>query len=622
MGSRCIESKVAMTKIFPGPALSEDQWQQISSLATTLSPEQATWISGYFSGVSDSFRLRTGSATAVMEKAPPASAAPAPTAASRTLTVLYASETGNSTALAKALAQDAKAQGINASAVSMADYKVRGLKDEQDLVVITSTHGEGDPPQAGIGFFEFLESRKAPKLPQLRFAVLALGDSTYEKYCEAGKRIDRRLEELGAQRISDRVDCDVDYEESAAGWHADVLHRLAPMAQASAVAPVTASPAASPAQATAFDKKNPFSASVIDNIVLTGRGSSKETRHIELSLADSGLTYQPGDALGIVPRNDPALVATLIEKLKLNADAPVTVKQQALPLHEALGSAYEITAATPRFLDHWASITGSSELERLRSPEEGAARTAFLHNHHILDILNRFPATGIEPAKLLAGLRPLQPRLYSIASSLAAAPDEVHLTVSTVRYNLHDIPRTGVASGQLASLTDEDATLPVYIQPSAHFHLPANDVPIIMIGAGTGVAPYRAFMQQREAEAAPGRSWLFFGERHFRSDFLYQVEWQALLKSGALSRMDVAFSRDGADKVYVQDRLREQGRDIYAWLEEGAQIYVCGDATHMAPDVHSALAGIVATHGGLSHEAANEYLAELQRDRRYLLDVY
>jgi sulfite reductase (NADPH) flavoprotein alpha-component len=536
--------------------------------------------------------------------------------------VLYASETGNSTALAKALAQDAKAQGINASAVSMADYKVRGLKDEQDLVVITSTHGEGDPPQAGIGFFEFLESRKAPKLPQLRFAVLALGDSTYEKYCEAGKRIDRRLEELGAQRISDRVDCDVDYEESAAGWHADVLHRLAPMAQASAVAPVTASPAASPAQATAFDKKNPFSASVIDNIVLTGRGSSKETRHIELSLADSGLTYQPGDALGIVPRNDPALVATLIEKLKLNADAPVTVKQQALPLHEALGSAYEITAATPRFLDHWASITGSSELERLRSPEEGAARTAFLHNHHILDILNRFPATGIEPAKLLAGLRPLQPRLYSIASSLAAAPDEVHLTVSTVRYNLHDIPRTGVASGQLASLTDEDATLPVYIQPSAHFHLPANDVPIIMIGAGTGVAPYRAFMQQREAEAAPGRSWLFFGERHFRSDFLYQVEWQALLKSGALSRMDVAFSRDGADKVYVQDRLREQGRDIYAWLEEGAQIYVCGDATHMAPDVHSALAGIVATHGGLSHEAANEYLAELQRDRRYLLDVY
>lgn len=621
MGSRCIESKVAMTKVFPGPALSEDQWQQISSLATTLSPEQATWISGYFSGVSDSFRLRTGSATAVVEKVPPA-ATLAPAVASRTLTVLYASETGNSAALAKAFAQDAKAQGINASAASMADYKVRGLKDEQDLVVITSTHGEGDPPQAGVGFFEFLESRKAPKLPQLRFAVLALGDSTYEKYCEAGKRIDRRLEELGAQRIADRVDCDVDYEEPSAAWHADVLHRLAPVAQASAATPVAASSAAAPAQVASFDKKNPFAASVIDNIVLTGRGSSKETRHIELSLADSGLNYQPGDALGIVPRNDPALVASLIEKLKLQADAPVTVKQQTLPLHEALGSAFEITAATPRFLDHWASITGSSELEQLRSPEEGAARTAFLHNHHVLDIVNRFPATGIEPTKLLAGLRPLQPRLYSIASSLAAAPDEVHLTVSTVRYNLHDVPRAGVASGYLASLTDEDATLPIYIQPSAHFHLPANDVPIIMIGAGTGVAPYRAFMQQREAEAASGRSWLFFGERNFRSDFLYQVEWQALLKSGALSRMDVAFSRDGANKVYVQDRLREQGRDIYAWLEEGAQVYVCGDAAHMAPDVHAALASVVETHGGLSHEAANEYLTELQRDRRYLLDVY
>src|SRR3569623_431716 len=554
--SRCIESKVAMTKIFPGPALSEDQWQQISSLATPLSPEQATWISGYFSGVSESFRLRTGSTVAVADKAPPASASPAPVAASRTLTVLYASETGNSTALAKALVQDAKAQGINANAASMADYKVRGLKDEQDLVVITSTHGEGDPPQAGIGFFEFLESRKAPKLPQLRFAVLALGDSTYEKYCEAGKRIDRRLEELGADRIADRVDCDVDYEEPAAAWHADVRRRLAPVAQASGATPVAASPAAAPAQATTFDKKNPIAANVIDNIVLTDRGSCKEPRLIELSLADSGLTYQPGDALGVVPRSDPALVTSLIEKLKLQADASVTVKQQTLPLHEALGTAYEITAATPRFLDHWASITGSSELERLRSPEEGAARTTILHNHHILDIVNRFPASGIEPATLLAGLRPLQPRLYSIASSLATAPDEVHLTVSTVRYNLHDIPRTGVASGQLASLTDEDATLPVYIQPSAHFRLPANDVPIIMIGAGTGVAPYRAFMQQREAEAAQGRSWLFFGERNFRSDFLYQVEWQALLKSGALSRMDVAFSRDGADKVYVQDRLR------------------------------------------------------------------
>ncbi|GAA3843509.1 assimilatory sulfite reductase (NADPH) flavoprotein subunit [[Pseudomonas] carboxydohydrogena] len=611
-----------MTKPFPGPALSQDQWQQISSLATTLSPEQATWISGYFSGVSDSFRLRAGSATALAERVPVAVETAAPAAASRTLTVLYASETGNSAALAKAFAQDATAQGIHATAVSMADYKVRGLKDEQDLVVITSTHGEGDPPQASVGFFEFLESRKAPKLPQLRFAVLALGDSTYEKYCEAGKRIDRRLEELGAQRIAARVDCDVDYEEPASAWHANVLRALAPVGQASAAAPVAASSAVTPAQTAAFDKKNPYAASVIDNIVLTGRGSSKETRHIELSLADSGLTYQPGDALGIVPRNDPALVASLIEKLKLQADAPVTVKQETLPLHEALGGAFEVTAATPRFLDHWASVTGSSELERLRSPEEGAARTAFLHNHHILDIVNRFPASGIEPATLLAGLRPLQPRLYSIASSLAATPEEVHLTVSTVRYNLHDVPRAGVASGYLASLTGEDATLPVYVQPSAHFHLPANDVPIIMIGAGTGVAPYRAFMQQREAEGASGRSWLFFGERNFRSDFLYQVEWQALLKSGALSRMDVAFSRDGANKVYVQDRLREQGRDIYAWLEDGARIYVCGDATHMAPDVHKALAGVIEAHSGLSHEAANEYLNELQRDRRYLLDVY
>lgn len=611
-----------MTKMFPGPGLSEDQWQHVRSLAATLSPEQVTWISGYFSGLGDAFRLGTNAAATNL--APPVAAAAPVALATRTLNVLYASETGNSAALAKALADAARTQGIDARATNMADYKVRGLKDEQDLIVVTATHGEGDPPQAGVAFFEFLESRKAPKLPNLRFAVLALGDSTYEKYCEAGKRIDRRFEELGAQRIADRVDCDVDYEEPAAAWHADMLSRLAPSQAAAtpATAAVAVASGAVPVAVSAFDKKNPFPARVIDNIVLTGRGSSKETRHIELSLEGSGLSYQPGDALGVVPRNDSAVVAALIEQLKLDPNASVTVKQQTLSLQDALNRAFEITAATPRFIEHWASVTGAAELKRLASPEEGAARTAFLNTHHVLDIVTRFPAPGIEPASLLAGLRPLQPRLYSIASSLAAAPDEVHLTVSTVRYDLHDVPRAGVASGYLASLTDEDATLPVYIQPSAHFHLPTNDVPIIMIGAGTGVAPYRAFMQQREVEGASGRSWLFFGERNFRSDFLYQVEWQGLLKSGVLSRMDIAFSRDGADKVYVQDRLRAQGRDIYAWLEEGAHLYVCGDAARMAPDVHGALANIVETHGGLSDEAAKDYLASLQRDRRYLLDVY
>lgn len=609
-----------MTKLeFPGSALTTDQWTQVNQLATSLSHEQAIWISGYFAGLSH--RARVGAAAAeIGELAPPSQGSAAGAAATRLLTVLFASETGNSKTLAKALVDKAAAQGIQARLADMAEYKTRGLKDEQDLLVLTSTHGEGDAPQTAVGFFEFLESRKAPKLPQLRFAVLALGDSTYEKYCEAGKRIDRRLEELGAQRLADRVDCDVDYEDAADAWISTVIADLAPAAQASVSAPVVARGDAPPS--AVFDKKNPFQAAVIDNIVLTGRGSTKETRHIELSLADSGLIYQPGDALGVVPRNDPALVEAVLEKLSLSADSSITVKQGTISLGEALGGTFEITALTPRFLDHWAEITGSDELQALRAPDQKEARAAFLHNHHILDVVGRFPAPGIDAAKFVAGLRPLQPRLYSIASSLAAAPDEAHLTVSTVRYTLHDLPRTGVASGYLAARTEADVTIPVYIQSNDHFHLPDDDVPILMIGAGTGVAPYRAFMQEREARGASGRSWLFFGERNFRSDFLYQVEWQELIKNGVLSRLDLAFSRDAAPKTYVQDRLRRQGRDVYAWLEEGAYLYVCGDSAHMAPDVHAALTDIVAEHGGLDRDEAGAYLSALQRDRRYRLDVY
>jgi sulfite reductase (NADPH) flavoprotein alpha-component len=384
---------------------------------------------------------------------------------------------------------------------------------------------------------------------------------------------------------------------------------------------VTAAQGRVPAPA-AFDKKHPFQAAVIDNIVLTGRGSTKETRHVELSLADSGLIYQPGDALGVVPRNDPALVDAVLEKLSLSADTPVTVKQGTTSLGEALSGTFEITAVTPRFLDHWAEITGAAELQALRAPDQKEARAAFQHSHHILDVVGRFPADGIDAAQFVAGLRPLQPRLYSIASSLAAAPDEAHLTVSTVRYTMHDVPRAGVASGYLAARTEADATIPVYIQSNDHFHLPDDDVPILMIGAGTGVAPYRAFMQEREARGASGRSWLFFGERNFRSDFLYQVEWQELVKNGVLSRLDLAFSRDAASKTYVQDRLRRQGRDVYAWLEDGAFLYVCGDSAHMAPDVHAALTDIVAEHGGLDRDEAGAYLSALQRDRRYRLDEY
>ncbi len=618
--------------------LTPDQRAQVDQLAPTLDRDQAIWLSGYFAGVAAGgvpAAASNGHANGNGNGLVPAEVAVAVSAPStRTLTVLYGTDTGNSREVAGQLAEAAKGIGVEASVADMADYKTRLLKDAQDLVVVAATHGEGDPPPSAVGFFEFIQGRKAPKLPDVRFSVLALGDSTYEHYCSAGKQIDERLEQLGATRIVDRVDCDVDYEDDAAAWLANVVAEITP-----SEAPVVAAPGAASANGistngvaaapSAYGKKHPFAAAILDNVVITGRGSSKETRHVELSLEDSGLTYEPGDALGVVPQNDPQLVATLLEQLSLSPDTPVTTKQGEKPLGEALTSTFEITAATPRFLDHWAELSGAQELQDLRAAD-AKARTAFFYEHHVGDFVSRFPVKGISAEQFVAGLRPLQPRLYSIASSLNAAPDEAHLTVSTVRYALHGSDRTGVASGHLATLTDEDATVPVYVQANEHFRLPADDVPIIMVGAGTGVAPYRAFMQERETRGAEGRSWLFFGERNFRSDFLYQVEWQQMLKDGTLTKLDLAFSRDATParhapnrpKAYVQDRIRRAGKDVYAWLEDGARIYVCGDATHMAPDVDATLAEIVAEHGGRDADAAAEYLTDLKRDHRYLLDVY
>jgi sulfite reductase (NADPH) flavoprotein alpha-component len=504
----------------------------------------------------------------------------------------------------------------------MADYKPRKLKDEQDILIVTSTHGEGDAPLSALGFFEFVEGRRAPRLDGVRYAVLALGDSTYEHYCGAGKRLDKRLAELGAERLAERVDCDVDYEERAAAWTKAALDRIAPKVAQARVPAAVAGNAAPSAAAPVFDKKNPFPATVIDNFVLTGRSSSKETRHIELSLDGSGLAFEPGDALGMMPRNDPALAEALLCALALDEKAPVTIKERPSTLGEALVDTFEITAATPRFLDHWAGLSEAGELEALRGEANAEARGAFLRGNHVIDIVRRFPVKGIDAQTFVAGLRPLQPRLYSIASSLSNTPDEAHLTVSTVRYNLNGERREGVASGHFASRAEPDTVVPVYVQANSHFHLPDDDRPIIMIGAGTGVAPYRAFLQEREARGASGKSWLFFGERNFDSDFLYQTEWQDMLKEKVLTRMSVAFSRDAAEKVYVQHRLLEQASEVYAWLEEGAHLYVCGDGARLAPDVHAALISIVENEGALSRTAASEYIAALKGDHRYQIDVY
>ena len=594
----------------PVNSLTAEQQRLVQRLTASLAPGQALWLSGYFAGLNAALQ------PSLTQPAPSDAAVP------RVLTVLYGTETGNAAGLADNLVAAAKSRGLICKLVDMADYKVRQLSQEQDLLIIVSTYGEGDPPQPATGLFEFVESRKAPKLEGIRFAVLALGDSTYEYYCQAGKRLDQRFEELGARRLAPRVDCDVDFEEPAEAWIASIIGQLAsdvPSVPASVGPAILGARAATPA---VHDKRNPFPAPIVENIAIVGRGSSKETRHIEFSLAGSGLVYEPGDALGIGASNDPAVVADLLEALGISAEAEFELKGQSHSMGEALTHRFEITAATPRFLDYWAMLNEAETLKQLREEDRAGERSVFLRTHHIVDIVRRFPVAEVMPQGFASVLRPLQPRLYSLASSQAAVSDEAHLTVAPVRYNLHGAQRSGVASGLLADRADADTVLPVYIQSNQHFRLPANDAPILMIGAGTGVAPYRAFMQEHEARGAGGKSWLFFGERNFRTDFLYQAEWQEWLRDGRLSRMDVAFSRDRAEKVYVQHRMKEQSRAIFAWLEEGAHVYVCGDAANLAPDVHQALIEIVAREAHTGREAAEDYVRSLQADHRYQRDVY
>ena len=595
----------------PGNAFAPEQWRLVEEIAQSLTSMQAQWLSGYFAGIDAGMRLPLPQ---------PASTSAAP---ARSLTILYGTETGNAAEQARALEAAARGRGLVPVLTDMADYKVRQIGQEQDVLIVVSTYGEGDPPQPATGFFEFVEGRRAPKLDGVRYAVLALGDSTYEYYCQAGKRLDRRFEELGAARLAERVDCDVDYENAAAAWIAAIVDRLAAEAEAATSQAVAAAPAFAPAApAATYDKRNPFPAPVMENIAIVGRGSSKETRHVEFSLAGSGLVYEPGDALGIAASNDPAVVTALVDALGLPAETEIEIKGCPLPLAEALTHHYEITAATPRFLDYWAMLSEASALQQLQGEDRSGERAVFLRTHHIVDIVRRFPVGEVMAQGFVSALRPLQPRLYSLASSLAAVPDEAHLTIAPVRYTLHDAARSGVASGLLADRAEPDTVLPVYVQSNPHFRLPQGDAPIVMIGAGTGVAPYRAFLQQREASGAAGKSWLFFGERNFRTDFLYQTEWQGWLKDGTLDRMDVAFSRDGAEKTYVQHRMKERARDLFAWLEEGAHVYVCGDAANLAPDVHAALIDIVASEAHTGREAAEDYVRSLQADHRYQRDVY
>lgn len=603
---------------YPAQApLGLDQVRQLDALARTLTAERLLWASGYLAGLGRSL----------------AQAAPSALSSTSQITILYGSETGNARALARLAHERARERGLEARLVDMADYKPRELKEEKLLLVITSTHGEGDPPDRAAAFYEFLHGRKAPRLEKTRFAVLGLGDSTYAHFCKTGIDIDLRLADLGADRLHACGTLDVDFEDAGEAWIEAALDGAAAHVQSPSGPDSSRDAALATALAglvgrdagpvAAYDRKNPFAATILDSLGLNGRGSDKATRHIELSLEGSEIRYRPGDSLGILPQNDPQLVAELIEHLGLDAETMVQTPRGEVSLNAALQHDYEITTLTPGFVARYGELAGAKELQSLAAVEARDALRTLMATRQIIDLIADYPAPGIGAADLLGALRRLQPRLYSIASSLDANPGEVHLTVGLVEWLCRERPRHGVATGWLTHRCALDDTVPVYVETNDGFRLPSDpSIPVIMIGAGTGIAPYRAFLQDREINGVTGRSWLFFGDRRFRTDFLYQTEWLSYLKDGVLSRMDVAFSRDQAHKVYVQDRLREHGRDLYGWLEEGAHVYVCGDAKAMAPDVHKALTAIIGEARSKGREDAELYMQKLQQDRRYLRDVY
>jgi len=589
--------------------LNPEQLARLQAATTDLTPNQLAWVSGYFWGV-----LNQQPAAAV--------STPAPAVDVPTITLISASQTGNARRVAEALRDDLLAAKLNVNLVNAGDYKFKQIGQEKLLVVVASTQGEGEPPEEAVALHKFLFSKKAPKLDGAAFAVFGLGDTSYEFFCQSGKDFDSKLAELGAERLLDRVDADVEFQPAASEWRArivEVLKARVPK-ESPAQAAITATGAVNEVHSSPYTKEAPLVASLSVNQKITGRDSVKDVRHIEIDLGDSGLRYQPGDALGVWYQNDPALVKELTELLWLKGDESVTVEGKTLPLAEALQWHFELTVNTANIVENYATLSRSETLLPLVGDK--AKLQHYATTTPIVDMV-RFSPAQLSADALIGLLRPLTPRLYSIASSQAEVESEVHITVGAVRFDVEGRARAGGASSFLADRVEEEGEVRVFIEHNDNFRLPANpETPVIMIGPGTGIAPFRAFMQQRAADEAPGKNWLFFGNPTFTEDFLYQIEWQRYVKEGVLSRIDLAWSRDQKEKIYVQDKLREQGAELWRWINDGAHIYVCGDANRMAKDVEQALLDVIAEFGAMDAETADEFLSELRVERRYQRDVY
>ncbi|MFT3971243.1 MAG: sulfite reductase flavoprotein subunit alpha [Micropruina sp.] len=567
-----------------------------------FSPGQRAWLDGFLSGLVAAQRDEGGAAAT----------------ATLTFDVLYGSQTGCSELLAEDLVSAAQARGMAPTLRVLNDVELDDLTRMERVLVITSTYGDGElPDNAGL-FWDDFGSEAAPRLEDVRFAVLALGDTAYDDFCQAGKLIDLRFEQLGATRLLPRVDCDTDYDAPAAAWIEQALGLLAAEAPSAGAAPAATSVAPTRArERPRWNRKTPFPTRLVANRLLSGTDSAKEIRHVEIALADSGIEYHAGDALAVVGANDAALVELLLERL---GHEPDTVVGEST-LRAQLARGWEIATPSKDLLGLLAERAPGSELGELVVRAERDALDSWLWGKDTLDLLHLLPEVNLDLDDLNRVFRPLQHRAYSISSSPLHSPDRIHLTVAAVR---HGGPRVhhGVCSTFLADRA-EDAEFGIFPQPNAAFRLPADDsAPVIMIGPGTGIAPFRAFLQERAARGASGKNWLFFGDQHRASDFIYADEIEAYQASGLLTRLDLAFSRDQAQKIYVQTRMRERASEFYAWLQDGGHVYVCGDASRMARDVDRALIELIAGQRGRGDDDAAEYVAALKRDKRYLRDVY
>lgn len=597
----------------------EAQTKLINELYPTLTDYQKTWLNGYLSAIQSIGATNHALEVTVSEQGATVTVLEP---VQQEVTILYGSQTGSAQGVAGNLKNALETQGIVVTLAAMSDFKINNLKKLKNLLIITSTHGEGEPPDNAISFHNFLYGKRAPKLEDLAFSVLSLGDSSYEFFCKTGIDFDEQLEKIGGKRIVPRVDCDLEYDELAEKWINQVVSALAQAAPSAQLEPQhAASVAVQTSEKTAYNKNNPFYAEVLESINLNGRGSDKHTQHLELSLEGSGLTYEPGDSLGIIPENDGNFVTALLLSLGFEGTELVTVKDQTLTLNEALCKKLEITVLSKPLLKKLVEFSDNAQLKELL--EDDAKLKEFIYGRDLLDVVQAFGPFNWTPQQLVEQLRKIPARLYSIASSQKANEEEVHLTIGKVFYLVDERERLGVASGQVVERLEIGDKLPVYIHKNTNFRLPEHaDTPIIMIGAGTGIAPYRSFLEERAEEGVTSNAWLFFGDQHFVTDFLYQTELQRWLKDGTLTNLSVAFSRDTDQKVYVQHRLYENAQHVYKWLEQGAVIYVCGDEKQMAHDVDQTLRQIVEEQGGKTEEEVAEFFDQLKAEKRYQRDVY